>query len=279
MTVADGKTLAANIIRRLQNYPRPHRELAVVMVGKNPTSSMVFIKQKQLVAKRLGVRFSILRYPSNISQKRLEAELAKLNRSKNISGIIVQLPLPPRISAQAVLDRISAEKDVDVLSSAAFGKFATGCSDVLPPVAAAIAEIAQRQRILVKGARAAVIGSGKLVGLPTAIWLAKQGATVLLVNELTRNISRFTKDADIVVCGAGKPGLVKGSMIKRGAAVFDAGYGMKNGKPSGDCEFESVAKKARFVTPVPGGIGPLTVAMLFKNFYNLSSASKKPSRS
>jgi methylenetetrahydrofolate dehydrogenase (NADP+)/methenyltetrahydrofolate cyclohydrolase len=268
--IINGKKMAEEILRRLQKLPKPRGELGAALVGNDP-ASISFLGQKQTVAKRLQVQFSIYRYSSRITQDRLQAKVSRLGRSKNISGIIVQLPLPAHIKkTQQVLDLIPTKKDVDVLSSSAFGKFATGNSSIFPPVAAAIAKIARQRRVAIKGKRAAVIGYGKLVGLPAAIWLAKQGATVLIANEWTSNLSRFTKDADIVVCGVGKPGLIAGDMIKRGAVIFDAGYGMRNGKPSGDCEFQSAAKKARLITPVPGGIGPLAVAMLFQNFYDLN---------
>lgn len=271
MVIVDGKALAARIIRRLQNRPRPRGELAAVCIGEDP-ASIAFLKQKQLVADRLKVRFSIYRYPARISQRRLESAVAKLARARTVSGIIVQLPLPPRIRPQAVLDRIPPEKDVDILSSAAFGKFVMGNAASLPPVAGAIETIVRAHHVSVKRKNAVIIGSGKLVGLPAAIWLAKEGATVYLLNEWTRNLRRFTKDADILVCGTGKPGLVKGNMVKRDAIVFDAGYGMRRGRPAGDCDFASVSKKARLLAPVPGGIGPLTVAILFKNFYDLNRA-------
>jgi methylenetetrahydrofolate dehydrogenase (NADP+)/methenyltetrahydrofolate cyclohydrolase len=267
--IINGKKMAAEIIQRLRKLPKPRGGLGAVLVGQDP-ASISFLRQKQTAAELLRVPFSIYRYPLRITQSQLRVEVSRLGGSENISGIIVQLPLPAQIQTQQVLDLVPAKKDVDVLSSSAFGKFATGNSNVLPPVAAAIAEITRQHRVAIKGKRAAVIGYGKLVGLPAAIWLAKQGATVLIANEWTSNLSRFTKDADIVVCGVGKPGLITGDMIKRGAVIFDAGYGMKNGKPSGDCEFQNAAKKARLITPVPGGIGPLTVAMLFKNFYDLN---------
>lgn len=268
MVVVDGKALAARIIRRLQNRPRPRGELAAVLVGEDP-ASIAFLQQKRLVANRLKVQFSIHRYPETITQRRLESAVVKLGRAKTVSGIIVQLPLPPHIHAQAILDRIPREKDVDILSSAAFGAFVMGNAPPLPPVAGAIETIVRAHRIPVRGAHAVVVGSGKLVGLPSALWLAKQGATVYLLNEWTQNLRRFTRNADILVCGAGRPGIIRGTMVKRGAVVFDAGYTLRHGRPKGDCDFSSVAKRARLLTPVPGGIGPLTVAMLFKNFYDL----------
>lgn len=268
MVSVEGRKIANQIIGLLKKRPRPAGALAAVLVGRDP-SSISFLKQKAKIAKRLGVTFELYKYPVTISQKRLEAEVVKLGRKKRVRGIIIQLPLPLHIHSQAVLERVPLSKDVDVLSSAALGKFATKQGLVLPPVAGAIEVIAQEYGIRLKGKDAAVIGSGRLVGLPTAIWLVHQGSTVYFLNEATKNFSRFTKKADIIICGTGKPGLLKGAMVKRGVLVFDAGYAIKNGKPAGDCEFNSVSKKARLVTPVPGGIGPLTVAMLFKNFYDL----------
>lgn len=270
MINVDGKKLANRIITQLKKYPRPRGELSAILVGENP-DSISFLRQKQMIAKKLGVSFSIYHYPANTSQGRLKEAVSRLGRSKKTSAVIIQLPLPPRFKTQQFLDLVPVEKDVDALSSNGFGRFATGRSKILPPVAAAIAEITRTHRLSIKGKRVAVIGSGKLVGLPSAIWFANQGATILLVNEWTKNINRFTKDADIVVCGVGKPGFITANMIKQKAVIFDAGYGIKNSKPCGDCDYRNIVKKARLITPVPGGIGPLVVAMLFKNFYNLNS--------
>jgi methylenetetrahydrofolate dehydrogenase (NADP+)/methenyltetrahydrofolate cyclohydrolase len=272
--IVDGKAIAAHIIRSLRHRPRTQGSVAAILVGEDHASE-IFIRQKAAVASTLGVPFYVRRLPVRSSQTAVMQLVRQYAGDRKIAGIIVQLPLPPHIKTQAVLDCIPIQKDIDVLSSAAFGKFVMERNALMPPVAGSISHIAAAYRIPLKGAVSVVIGSGKLVGLPAAMWLTKQGATVYLLNEWTKHLHRFTKDADIIVCGAGKPGLIKGSMLKKGAVVFDAGYGMKHGKASGDCDFASVSKKARLITPVPGGIGPITVAMLFKNFYDLNRARNR----
>ncbi len=272
--VVDGRKIAEEILKKLQKRPRPKGKFVAVLVGKDP-ASISFVRQKQIAAKRLGVDFFIKNYPGKILQQELEMEIKKFSRKKDVAGIIVQLPLPKHIFCQKILDCILIQKDVDLLSSAAFGKFATKESKIIPPVVAAIAKILQKYRIQIRGKNATVVGAGKLVGLPAAIWFAQQGATVSLLNQWSKNLSLFTKTADIIVCGVGKPNLIKGKMIKKGAIVFDAGYSLVGGKIFGDCDFKSVSKKAKLITPVPGGIGPLTVAMLFKNFYDLNRARNR----
>jgi len=267
--VIDGRKLAGSIIRALKSRPRPHGALVAVLVGSDP-ASLGFVRQKAKAAKSLKIPFSVRHFPSTISQEKLASLVSALGRNKKIGGIIVQLPLPQHIKNQEILERIPPEKDVDVLSSAAFGRFVAAKHALTPPVVGALKLLSEKYRIKLKGKYAAVVGAGKLVGIPAAVWLAKEGATVSVLNEWTRGLARFTRDADILVTAAGKPGLVTGRMVKAGVFVFDAGYAIKKGKPAGDCDFRSVSKKAKIITPVPGGIGPLTVAMLFKNFYDLA---------
>ena len=192
--------------------------------------------------------------------------------------MIVQFPLPKHINTQSVLDRIPQRKDVDVLSSSSFAEFVFGTLSILPPTVAAIALLiketlrqssGQAKRNL-EGTQVAVVGAGRLVGLPVSLWLTQQGAIVSLIQKGTRNAPQLIKKADIVVSGVGKAGLITGTMIKKGSVIIDAGTSVESGRAQGDVDFKSVSKKAGYLSPVPGGVGPLTVACLFQNLFSLS---------
>lgn len=281
--ILSGETIARRILSALKKKKAKRAlSLAVIQVGANKVS-LKYVEEKRKAAKELGVRFRFVLLSSGISQARLEQQVRKIGKDPKVSGMIVQLPLPASLNAQKALDLIPKEKDVDVLSSASFSDFALGTLPILPPTVAAIAQLLKATKKKVEGSKVAVVGVGRLVGLPTALWLAQQGATISLIQKGTRNTKQLILKADIVVSGVGRPGLITGDMIKKGAVVIDAGTSSE-GSPStrsarsgrqasliGDVDFESVSKKAGFLTPVPGGVGPLTVACLFQNLFTLSS--------
>lgn len=223
-------------------------KLAAVLVGDDENSK-IFLRQKEKACKFIGVDYQLYQFAKNISQSRLEDEVKKIINQNN-QGIIIQLPLPKHIDAQKVLNLIPPEKDVDVLSEN------TPSGRALPPVLAGILELFKEYEIKIKGKNVAVVGKGKLVGEPVSAWMEKVGAKVFVIDKKTRNIASVLKKADIIVSGAGKPNLIKGNMVKRGAVVVDA---------AGDVDFKSVEPKASYITPIPGGVGPMTVAMLLSN--------------
>jgi methylenetetrahydrofolate dehydrogenase (NADP+)/methenyltetrahydrofolate cyclohydrolase len=186
------------------------------------------------------------------------------------TGVIIQLPLPNHIDTQAILNTVVPEKDVDVLSARAVGDFQVGKAKVVPPVAGAVEELLRKNKIDPKGKKTIVIGYGRLVGQPLATWFLAAGALVTIIKTLEQFESSLLKDADIVVSGVGKPHLVAGEYIKNGAVVIDVGTSEVNGEMVGDVDFESASKIASFITPAQGGVGPLTVAMVFKNLLTLS---------
>ena len=241
--------------------------LDIVQVGNDPVSAK-FIKRKENFAGDIGVETKLHNFPEEISTENLCRKIKEICDTKEKRGIIVQLPLPAHINTQDVLNVIPPEKDVDVLSAAATGYFTVG-GDILPPVADAAKEILDRSDFKTKGKNAVVIGAGILVGKPSAIWLINQGASVSVLRSHTADIAKYTIEADIIISGVGKPGLIMPEMVKEGVIVIDAGTSFKNGKLAGDV-CESVSKKASIFTPVPGGVGPLTVAMVFKNLIKLS---------
>jgi len=267
--ILSGETIARRILSDLKKKKtKGVLSLVVLQIGENLVSAK-YVEEKRKVAKELGVGFRLINLPLNISQANLEQQIQKTGKDKKVSGMIVQLPLPRRLNTQRVLDYIPTEKDVDVLSSASFSDFALGKLPILPPTVAAVGLLLKNAKKNLKGAKVAVVGAGRLVGLPTALWLAQQGATISLVQKGTRNASQLISKADIIISGVGKPGLITGKMLKKGAVVIDAGTSVEGGGTKGDIDFESVSKKASFLSPVPGGVGPLTVACLFQNLFLL----------
>lgn len=265
-----GEKIANSIKLRLKkevNEKNIKLTLAVVLVG-NDYASKVFVAKKEQFCKDIGLNFKLFQFKKDINFEELKKEVNRI--SLNSSGVVIQLPLPLKEKTQEILNLIPIEKDIDVLSENSLGRFHTGSIGVLPPVVGSINHIFKKYKISLKEKSVLLVGAGRLVGFPLAIWLLKNMATVSVVNKSTKDISSFTKKADIIISGAGKPGLIKGPMIKKGAVVIDAGSGFMQGKIKGDVNFDSVAKKAGYLSPVPGGVGPLTVACLFENLIKLN---------
>lgn len=257
--LVDGKKLAEEIKSTLNGEGL---KLAIVVVNPDEASKK-FIEKKVKFAKDIGAETRIYEFPEDISTSQLRQKMAEISHIKENDGVILQLPLPPHIKTQYVLNGIIANKDVDVLSSRTFGDFATGHGKILPPVVSAIKIIFEKYNVDIKNKNIVIVGVGKLVGKPVAVWLVNQEATLSVVNEFTTDISKFTKEADIIISGAGKPGLIKPDMVKDGVIIIDAGSLVGDVDPV-------VAEKASLFTPVPGGIGPLTVAIVFKNLVELN---------
>lgn len=274
VTILSGEKLAKNILANLKKKQHKNLSLAVVQVGDNHVS-LKYIAEKEKVAKDLGIGFRLVLYPSTVSQAILMKGIQKLGKDKKISGIIVQLPLPKHLDTQTILDTIPQGKDVDVLSSASFAEFVLRTLPILPPTVAAISLLLQKTKRKLEGVQVAVVGAGRLVGLPVSVWLAQQGAIISLIQKETKDIPQLVQQADIVISGVGKSGLITGSMIKKGAVVIDAGTSVESGKSHGDVDFKSVSQKAGYLSPVPGGVGPLTVAFLLSNLITLAGASRK----
>ncbi|HEX9722375.1 MAG TPA: bifunctional 5,10-methylenetetrahydrofolate dehydrogenase/5,10-methenyltetrahydrofolate cyclohydrolase [Candidatus Paceibacterota bacterium] len=266
-----GEKIAEGILEKLaKQKPKRKLKLAVFQVGGNSASSQ-YIGEKEKAAKRVGVRFELAQFPKGASQKKVKEAVEKAGRSSSVSGIVVQLPLPAKFAAQEILDAIPLEKDVDVLSSRAFGLFALGKLPIVPPTARAILLLLEHYNIALQGKHIVVVGAGRLVGLPTMLSLVLGKATFTSVNEKTKSLAAFTRQADILISGVGKSNLITSSMVKRGAVVIDAGTSVEDGKTTGDVHFSSVSQKASYITPVPGGVGPLTVACLFGNLVTLAN--------
>jgi len=272
MKLLDGKKLSEKILVNLKKELKKSDlklRLAVIQAGENPVSQ-IFINQKRKTCEEIGVNFKLFQFPSKISFSDLKREIEKIAKNSANSGIIIQLPLPQKFLTEEFLSLIPEEKDIDVLSEKSLGKFYQGTLKILPPTVDGILRLLKNYKIGTKGKNIVVVGAGKLVGFPLAVQFLKEKATLSVLNEFTKNSSLFTKKADILISGAGKPNLIKGNMVKKGAVVVDAGTSMRNGKIVGDIDFKSVSKKADYITPVPGGIGPLTVACLLENLIKLN---------
>jgi len=268
MNLLDGKKLSEKILTNIRKKLKKKLTLAVVLVGDNVVSE-IFINQKRMACEKAGIGFKLFKFPIDIKSRDLKKEIEKIVEKPNVSGIIIQLPLPEKFIPEEFLNLIPEEKDVDVLSEASLGKFYQGVSPILPPTVSGILQLLKSYRINLKGKNVVIVGAGRLVGLPLAIQFLREKATTSIVNRFTKDTASFTKKADILISGVGKPGLIKGEMVKRGAVVIDAGSSLWQGKLVGDVDFKSVSKKASYITPVPGGVGPMTVACLLENLAKL----------
>jgi methylenetetrahydrofolate dehydrogenase (NADP+)/methenyltetrahydrofolate cyclohydrolase len=261
--ILDGKKLAEEILDELRKKIKklsPIR-LAVVLVGDNP-ASLNFIKQKQKAAIKIGVDFGLYKFKKNIKEDSLIKELNKVIKNRTNNGIVIQLPLPKHLDVQKILNIIPQEKDVDALSVDNYL--------VEPPAASGIIKIIREYKIKIKNKRVVIVGKGRLVGGPLALMMEKNGGKTIVCDKNTKNLASQTIKADILISAAGKPHLIKENMVKKGAVVIDAGFSKVNNKLTGDVDFERVKKKTSYITPVPGGVGPLTVAMLFSNLIKLA---------
>lgn len=272
-TLLDGKVLAGKVVSDLKGeYAKLAKRpiLAAVVVGENPVIGK-FIEQKKRVADELGVDFRVYEYPAEISTNELRKRIAGIVHDLDPEGMIVQLPLPAGINTQYILNSVPPEKDVDVLSARAVGDFTVGKPKVLPPVVGAIQALFEEYGIDYKAKHIVVIGAGTLVGKPVAVWLANEKAPFTVLGENASDMATVIAQADVIISGVGKPSLITSNMVKEGVVVIDAGTAESAGKLTGDVDFDSVSKKAAFITPVPGGIGPLTVAMIYKNLLTLAT--------
>ena len=274
MEIFDGKKLAQKILEGLRQETgglEKKLRLAVVVVGEHPAVKK-FIEQKKKTAASVGIDVRIYPFEENITTNELRKRIAEIVHVEKNTGVIIQLPLPPHINAQYILNSVTSEKDVDMLSSRSLGNFAVGKSLILPPVAGAVKAFFDEYVIDYKNKYIVVVGAGNLVGRPVALWLLSEGATFSVVTSTTQNPREFLRSADIIISGVGKPKFITGDMIKEGAVVIDAGTSESEGELVGDVDFQSAAAKASYITPVPGGIGPVTVARLLKNLVTLAKS-------
>ena len=270
--IVDGNKIADKILIDLAGRISKFHEagfspkLIVIQVGENPASAS-YIKIKQKKAVSIGLSVEIRSYPESVSWAELQGAIGKIAGEPGVCGLLVQLPLPVHLDRQAILDTIPPAVDVDCLTSTNKQKIIKG-EDTLfvPPAAAAVLEILNYYEIDLAKENILIVGSGNLIGKPLAAILLRQNINFQMANRRTKNLRELIKNASVIISGAGRPGLVTGEMIWDGAVVIDAGTtGSETGEIVGDVDTETVSKKARLLAPVPGGVGPVTIAMLFRN--------------
>jgi methylenetetrahydrofolate dehydrogenase (NADP+)/methenyltetrahydrofolate cyclohydrolase len=270
-TLIDGALIARSMLDALRprvaalNARGIRPGLAAILVGENAASE-VYVRNKVRACSETGIHSIVERRAKDCSEAELTGLVKRLNEEKSVHGILLQLPLPPHLNAEQITRGIAPEKDVDGFSWENLGALVAGRPQLAPCTALGILAMMDHEGIALEGANVVVIGRSVAVGKPTALMLIARGATVTVCTSKTRDLARHTRDADIVVVAVGKPGTVDGSMIKRGASVFDVGINrLPDGKITGDVDFASASAVAARITPVPGGVGRMTVAALIAN--------------
>ena len=269
--ILDGKAVSQRIKDELklevENLKKEGKTvgLAVIIVGDNP-ASRIYVNNKKKACEQLGIHSEEFALPAETTEEELKALVEKLNNDSSIDGILVQLPLPKHINEEAVINTISAKKDVDAFHPSNVGKIMIGNYDFLPCTPAGVMELIAESGISVEGKNCVVVGRSNIVGKPQAMLLLQKNGTVTICHSRTKDLAAVTREADILVAAVGVPELIKGDMIKEGAVVIDVGMNrLPDKKLVGDVAFEECEKKAAAITPVPGGVGPMTIAMLMKN--------------
>ena len=277
--IIDGKKISAEVKEEARQRVLALNEkgisvgLAVVLVGDNPASK-VYVNNKKKACEATGIKSFEYLLPEDTKREELLALIEKLNADDEVDGILVQLPLPRHLDEKEVINAISPSKDVDAFHPINVGKIMIGDYTFAPCTPAGIMELIERSGIEVEGKNCVVIGRSNIVGKPMSMLLLHKNATVTICHSRTKNLSEVTSSADILVAAVGKAKFVTADMVRDGAVVIDVGINrLQNGKLCGDVDFDAVAPKCSYITPVPGGVGPMTIAMLMQN--TLTAAKKQ----
>jgi methylenetetrahydrofolate dehydrogenase (NADP+)/methenyltetrahydrofolate cyclohydrolase len=268
--IIDGKKIAQEIRSEVKREVEELRKkgvnpgLAVVLVGENP-ASQVYVRQKEKASEEVGIVSYKYELPEETTEEKLLSVVTELNADKKVHGILVQLPLPEHLDEKKVIEAISPVKDVDGFHPVNMGRLFTGEPAFVPCTPQGVIELIERSGFEIKGQKAVIVGRSNIVGKPVAMLLLMRHATITMCHTRTRDLAGETKQADILVVAAGRPRVITDEMVKEGAIVIDVGINRVEGKLVGDVDFETVSRKAKAITPVPGGVGPMTVAMLMKN--------------
>ena len=282
MTIIDGKKISEDILNEIsleveqrtnKGYKTPH--LAAILVGDDGPSQ-TYVNSKINACKEVGFKSSLFKYDNNITEEKLLEEIGKINNDDNIDGFIVQLPLPNSINQENILNWVNPNKDVDGFHPLNYGKMTLGIDSFVPATPHGILELIKRYKIDLNGKKCLVIGRSQIVGRPISILLSQSkefcNATVTLAHSRTLNLNELTLDADVIISAIGRPEFLTENMVKEGSIIIDVGISRvkddnsnKGYKIVGDVDFKNVSKKTSFITPVPGGVGPMTIAMLLRN--------------
>ena len=277
----DGKAVSAAVREEVKQQAaeltaRGHQPaLAVILVGEDP-ASQVYVRNKHKACAECGIRSLQYELPASTAQQELLTLIQTLNEDDTVDGILCQLPLPEHLDEQAVILAIDPKKDVDAFHPVNAGRIMSGDYGFLPCTPAGIMEMLRRYDIAIPGKRCVVIGRSNIVGKPMAMLLINAGGTVTVCNSKTRDLPAVTREADILVAAVGKPHFVTADMVKEGAVVIDVGINRNaDGKLCGDVAFDEVSEKASYITPVPGGVGPMTITMLLQNTITAAKIHKE----
>ncbi len=280
--ILDGKSLAAatraalkqKVDALVQRAVRPG--LTVIIAGDDPASK-VYVRNKTLAAKEIGVRSEVLEYRKDVAESEILERVARLNANREVHGILVQLPLPKHIDSARVLETIAPAKDVDGFHEANLGALMAGRPGVVPCTPLGCMRLIEHAGMQIAGRHAVVVGRSNIVGKPLAMLLLQRDATVTICHSKTPDLRAITGQADILVAAVGRAKLVTAAMVKPGACVIDVGINrLPDGKLAGDVDYESVKEVAGWITPVPGGVGPMTIAMLLENCLNAAARQPPP---
>ena len=271
MTIMDGKKLSNKIKEEVKKEVEELKKegitpgLAVILVGDDPASH-TYVGMKSKACKETGIYSVVHEFPESISEKELLSTIDMINENPNIHGLLIQLPLPKHIDTTKILERVSPKKDVDGFHPYNMGRLVEGLDTFAPCTPLGVMELFKEYDIELKGKDVCVVGASNIVGKPMWALLVNSWATVDICHIETKDLKEHTKRADIVIVGVGKPDLITEDMVKDGVIVVDIGINkLPDGRLVGDVDFENVSKKASYITPVPGGVGPMTIAMLLKN--------------
>ncbi|MDP2973584.1 MAG: bifunctional 5,10-methylenetetrahydrofolate dehydrogenase/5,10-methenyltetrahydrofolate cyclohydrolase [Candidatus Diapherotrites archaeon] len=279
----DGNAVAARVIAKVRRElalleainVKP--TLAVVLVGENAASKL-YVEKKRQMCEQIGIGFELRKCDEKITELELKEIINELNYGLNVSGILVQLPLPPHLNQEVILGRVSPLKDVDGFNALNLGMLFHGESSLAACTAKAIIKLIEASGAKIEGSNVCIVNHSIVVGKPLALMLLHRNATVTVCHKFTKDLAMHTRQADILVTAVGKPGLIKADMVKQGAIVIDAGISSLAGKAVGDVDFDAVSKIASFITPVPGGVGPMTVACLMENTVNAALLQQSQKR-
>lgn len=270
--IIDGKSIAARIRDEIRTHVskqtklgKPAPNLAVILVGKDP-ASQIYVRNKHLACETAGIQSVDYSLPASVTAKKLLGLIEKLNNDKNVNGILLQLPLPKHLQADEMLEHIHPLKDVDGFHSFNLGRLAQFQPILRPCTPFGVMLLLKELGQVFAGKHAVIIGASNIVGKPMALELLAAGCTVTICHRLTKHLNQHVANADILVSAVGKPSFIKGKWIKKGATVIDVGITLlPNGKLAGDIQYQQAKERAKWITPVPGGVGPMTIAVLLKN--------------
>lgn len=270
--IIDGKAIAKSIreevrvgVEKLKGKTGIAPKLSVILIGDDP-SSQIYVRNKEKAGEEVGIATDTHRIPASIKENQVIDLIRKLNSDKSVHGILVQLPLPENLNAEKIIEEVLPEKDVDGLHPLNLGRLLKGENPLfIPCTPQGIMELILSTGVEIKGKEAVVVGRSNIVGKPVAILLLQSHATVTICHSRTKDLGEVTRRADILVAAVGSPKIINGNMVKEGALVIDVGVNRVGEKLIGDVDFEAVKEKAAYITPVPGGVGPMTIAMLLKN--------------